>query len=272
MRSLKSGLVTAMTAGVLVILPMTNGRVTRVVSRGDAVANPKTLYAPQAKEFWLSADEFGYVRPGFNITVNSITIDADRHPVVDVSFTDDLDQPLDRAGKITPGAAVDQHGPRLVGCRATAIHVLHHPRPDEPDHPGVGHAGRRRRSEVVEHPNGGTWNDIDLGHAHLHVRDRASRRLRRDGHDHARHLRDPQHDRHRGRFQQELLRQRRAGLPARRRRGHPGLGHDRTTRPATRATTRCRRTAARARTSSSASSATRPRRSTRTPATPSTSR
>ena len=104
MRSLKSSLVTAMAAGALLIMPMTNTRATRVVSRGGSAQDPKTLYTPQAKEFWMSADEFGYVRPGFHITVNSITIDADHHPVADVSFTDDLGQPLDRAGKITPGA------------------------------------------------------------------------------------------------------------------------------------------------------------------------
>ncbi|HWC65089.1 MAG TPA: hypothetical protein VG777_03325, partial [Thermoanaerobaculia bacterium] len=62
---------------------------------------PKTspsAYAATAKEHYLTTDQFGYIRPGFNITINSITIGADRKPVVDVSFTDDAGQPLDRAG------------------------------------------------------------------------------------------------------------------------------------------------------------------------------
>ncbi len=43
------------------------------------------------------------MRPGFHITVNSLTINADRKAVVDLSFTDDAGQPLDRAGNVTPG-------------------------------------------------------------------------------------------------------------------------------------------------------------------------
>jgi len=45
-----------------------------------------------------------YIRPGLKIKVNSITIGADRKPVVDLTLTDDLDQPIDRQGKVTPGA------------------------------------------------------------------------------------------------------------------------------------------------------------------------
>ncbi len=105
MKSLRGALVMAMTAGALVILPMSNTRVTHVVSRAGAAqsSDPKTIYAPQQKEFWLSADEFGYIRPGLKITVNSITIPDNRKPVVDVTYTDDLGQPLDRAGLITAG-------------------------------------------------------------------------------------------------------------------------------------------------------------------------
>ncbi len=105
MKSLRAGLVTLMAAGALVILPMSNGRVTRIVARtapGQAT-DPKTVYAPQQKEFWLSADEFGYIRPGLKITINSITIPENRKPVVDVTYTDDLGQPLDRNGKVTAG-------------------------------------------------------------------------------------------------------------------------------------------------------------------------
>ncbi len=101
MKPLRGGLVATLMAGALVILPMTNTRSTRVVRRGPV--DPKTLYSSSEKEYWLSADEFGFVRPGFNITVNSITINADRKAVVDLSFTDDAGQPLDRAGNVTPG-------------------------------------------------------------------------------------------------------------------------------------------------------------------------
>ena len=107
MNSLRGGLVTALTASALVILPMSNTRVTRIVTRAGAgqsqSSDPKTIYVPQQKEYWLSADEFGYIRPGLHITVNSITIGDDRKAVVDLSYTDDLNQPLDRKGQITAG-------------------------------------------------------------------------------------------------------------------------------------------------------------------------
>ncbi len=31
-------------------------------------------------EYYMTADELGYIRPGFHITVNSITIPEDRRP------------------------------------------------------------------------------------------------------------------------------------------------------------------------------------------------
>ena len=106
MKSLRGSLVMAMTAGALLILPMSNTRVMRIVSRASGAAqetDPKTLYGPQQKEYWLSADEFDYIRPGLNITVNSISIGADNKAVVDLSYTDDLGQPLDTNGAITAG-------------------------------------------------------------------------------------------------------------------------------------------------------------------------
>src|SRR5881394_1714927 len=105
MKSLRGSLVMAMTGGALLILPMSNTRVTRTVARASSESNqdPKTLYGPQQKEFWLSADEFGYIRPGLHITVNSVSIGADGKAVVDLNYTDDLGQPLDRHGAITAG-------------------------------------------------------------------------------------------------------------------------------------------------------------------------
>src|SRR6187397_2509551 len=101
MKSPRSGLVTALATSALVVVPLTNPRITRTVDR--SALSPQAQYSVHDKEYWLSADEIGYIRPGFHLTLNSITIPADRHPVVDLSFTDDFDQPLDRNGKVTPG-------------------------------------------------------------------------------------------------------------------------------------------------------------------------
>src|ERR1051326_6345072 len=61
-------------------------------------------YLPSQVEAYLSDDGIAYIRPGFHIKVNSVTIGSDRKPVVDLNYFDDLNQPLDRLGQTTPGA------------------------------------------------------------------------------------------------------------------------------------------------------------------------
>jgi OmcA/MtrC family decaheme c-type cytochrome len=101
MKNRRGGFITMLMAGALVALPTTNTRVTRFVTRGPV--DPKTIYTKAQQEYWMTADEFGYTRPGYHVTINSVTVNADRKVVVDMSFTDDLGQPLDRAGNVTPG-------------------------------------------------------------------------------------------------------------------------------------------------------------------------
>ncbi|HUP44823.1 MAG TPA: hypothetical protein VM779_04855, partial [Thermoanaerobaculia bacterium] len=80
-------------------------------SRQRAAA-PATPAAPSEEprflttqlEFYLSEDGIAYIRPGLNIRVDSVTIPADRRPVVELTLTDDMNQPLDRLGQVTPGA------------------------------------------------------------------------------------------------------------------------------------------------------------------------
>jgi OmcA/MtrC family decaheme c-type cytochrome len=74
-------------------------------------AAPPTSTTPTAKsfgvnalEYYMTDDGIAYIRPGLKIKVNSITIGTDRKPVVDLTLTDDSDQPVDRLGKTTPGA------------------------------------------------------------------------------------------------------------------------------------------------------------------------
>lgn len=157
MKSLRSGLVTAMTAGALLILPMSNSRVTRVVSRAagnTASTDPKALYTPQEKEYWFSADEFDFIRPGVNVAVNSIkNVGPGMKPVIDVSITDDLGQPLDRNGVITPGAV----GMEFILARyksATRDYFNYTAISFGPGAP-----------PTPLHDVGGTWQDIDLGHS-----------------------------------------------------------------------------------------------------------
>jgi OmcA/MtrC family decaheme c-type cytochrome len=64
---------------------------------------PVAMYAAHQVERYLTEEEVGYIRPGLQVTVDAVEITADRRVVVDLSFTDDLGQALDRAGIVTPG-------------------------------------------------------------------------------------------------------------------------------------------------------------------------
>lgn len=67
-------------------------------------AEGRELYTPNQKEFYLTQEKRDYVRPGLHILVDQVTLNANRQAVVDLRFVDDLNQPLDRFGVITPGA------------------------------------------------------------------------------------------------------------------------------------------------------------------------
>jgi OmcA/MtrC family decaheme c-type cytochrome len=137
---------------------MSNTRVTHIVSRvGTQSSDPKTLYNTHEKEYWLSADEFDYVRPGFIITVNSVTINGNLQPVVDVSYTDGLGVPLDRAGVLTPGAI-------------SMSFILAWWDPNLRQY--TSYTTRKQTSTITgataiqaSADSGGTFQDIDIGHS-----------------------------------------------------------------------------------------------------------
>lgn len=65
---------------------------------------PAVTYTTSQIESYLTTEQVEYIRPGYKITLVSFDIPADGKPVATVKLTDDMDQPLDRDGKITPGA------------------------------------------------------------------------------------------------------------------------------------------------------------------------
>ncbi len=87
----------------LVAVPMTP--VMRTSPNAPEAADVPAAYESSHKEFYLSADQTVWIRPGYVIKVNSVTIGADRKPVVDVNITDSAGQPIDRLGVLTPGPA-----------------------------------------------------------------------------------------------------------------------------------------------------------------------
>jgi OmcA/MtrC family decaheme c-type cytochrome len=61
-------------------------------------------YTALEKDYYISEAEATFIRPGLKIIIQDLTIPADRKPLVTVKYTDNLDQPLDRLGVLTPGA------------------------------------------------------------------------------------------------------------------------------------------------------------------------
>ena len=110
-------------------------------------------------EAYLSDDVIAYIRPGLKIRVNSITIPADRRPVVEVSFTDDFDQPIDRLGSATPGpisASFILAWWDPVARHYTAYTIRNVTTPANSPRPGV-------RAVQATTDSGGAWTDLEIG-------------------------------------------------------------------------------------------------------------
>ena len=118
-------------------------------------------YGPERVEHYLSKEDFIYLRPGYNLTVNSVTIGADNKPVVDLTFTDDLGQPLDRLGVQTPGAlsvsfVLSWYDPATRNYTSYITRVAT-AGPTSP-HPGA-------TAIQATGDTGGAWTDLAVGHA-----------------------------------------------------------------------------------------------------------
>jgi OmcA/MtrC family decaheme c-type cytochrome len=142
---------------VLLAFPML---ATDARKRAAAPAPAQSRYTSSHVEAYLTASDVAFIRPGLKIKVNSITIGADRKPVIDVSLTDDLDQPLDRLGKTTPGPislsfvlAVYDPATRQYTSYGTRTQTS----PAASPHPGV--------SATQAAAISGTFTDLETGHA-----------------------------------------------------------------------------------------------------------
>lgn len=116
-------------------------------------------YTTAQTEHYLTADQIAYIRPGLTITVGSVQIGADLKPVVDVTFTDDAGQPLDRAGVLTPGALsisfiLAWYDP--AGRYYTSYYTRVQTSP-------ITHVSANQANTAS-----GTWEDLGVGHAKFH--------------------------------------------------------------------------------------------------------
>jgi OmcA/MtrC family decaheme c-type cytochrome len=136
----------------LVAVPMTP--VTQTSPSGSPVARQATPVAYDAtqKEFYLAADQTTWIRPGLNIKIVSVTnVAPGQKPVVEILMTDDLGQPLDRLGKVTPGPL----NPGIImGAWDTATRYY------------IAYTGTPAAGPVTSagRDQGGTFTDLEVGH------------------------------------------------------------------------------------------------------------
>lgn len=156
-RLLRILLVLAMT-GALSVSASTGGR-RRAAGPPSAPGEPK--YKSDQIEAYLSDDVIAYIRPGLKLKVNSVTIGTDRKPVVDVTFTDDSDQPIDRLGKSTPGPISMSF--ILAWWDAAAGHYTSYTTRTATGAATSPNPGVRATQAAAD--SGGSFTDLETGHA-----------------------------------------------------------------------------------------------------------
>lgn len=111
-------------------------------------------------EFYMTEDGLAYIRPGLNVKVNSVTIPADRKPLVDVTITDGKNQPLDRLGETTPGAVSVSFVLAWYDPDAghyTSYTTRNVTTPDNSPNPGA-------KAVQAASDSGGVWTSLGPGH------------------------------------------------------------------------------------------------------------
>jgi OmcA/MtrC family decaheme c-type cytochrome len=101
MISITRSLLVLATAGAAAVPMVIRTPATRVTPTGET--DPRNVYAKSQAEHYLTKEQYAFIRPGIHVTVEDVQIPADRHPVVELTITDDQGQPIDRAGIMTPG-------------------------------------------------------------------------------------------------------------------------------------------------------------------------
>lgn len=148
----------------LLALPMAaRGRAVGVPS-APSIDDPvkKWVFESNQLEFYLGDSGIAYIRPGVKVNVVSITnVAPGQKPKVEVTFTDDLNQPLDRLGQITPGpigisfilAWYNQDTREYTAYTVRSVTA-----PANSPNPGA-------QAIQASADSGGTWTDLELGHA-----------------------------------------------------------------------------------------------------------
>ena len=105
MSLLQRGLTFVLAAGTLV-LPSSAPPETRAGGRAAVTIEPEivSVYTPADKEYYLTEAQVDFIRPGLKVAIGAVTdMEPGKKPSVEVTLTDNLNQPLDRLGGTTPG-------------------------------------------------------------------------------------------------------------------------------------------------------------------------
>ena len=105
MSLLQRGLMLVLAAGTIAIPssvpPEARGSGPREV---DVKPQTTSVYTPVDKEFYLTASQMDFIRPGLKVAIGTVTDMAPgKKPSVEITLTDDMNQPIDRLGGKTPG-------------------------------------------------------------------------------------------------------------------------------------------------------------------------
>jgi len=145
-------------AATAVAAPVVLHRVDIVTADGHEAVT----YSAHQKEYYLTSEEKQWIRPGFDLVLESFEIPADLRPVAVVRFVDDGDQPLDRAGVLTPGA-ISASFIFAWFDGETGRYTSYTTRTQTSPITGV--------SEVqASADSGGTWTDLEVGRASYRFR------------------------------------------------------------------------------------------------------
>src|SRR5512140_132847 len=81
----------------------TSGR-KRIVQPGAPGAPKVGNFTPDQVEYYMTDDGVAYIRPGVKVNLIAVTnVAAGQNPVVEFTLVDNMNQPLDRKGEVTPG-------------------------------------------------------------------------------------------------------------------------------------------------------------------------
>ena len=145
MVGVQRGLLILVASGALAVTSHLNPGGVSPAKRDSGQKVTNVAYSVTEKEAYLAADQLGWIRPGLKFTIAGVTnVAASQKPIVEFYITDNMNQPIDRKGEVTPG---------VVSIRFTV----------------ATWDGHYYKNQIVVNGNpsrdtAGTFQDLEIGH------------------------------------------------------------------------------------------------------------